>query len=143
VQVGTVQSYLAPLQEALSASGEGTLEFALREYTAPALPEVDALIRTFREKGSDRALDLLLRGRFQSFFGLTADESSYGGNAQAAMREVARQDLSLRKGNRTEAVQSREISSTTSPDYEFGQDDIEEGVSPEAPGDFSTPDDLS
>lgn len=143
VQVGTVQSYLAPLQEALSVAGEGTLEFALREYTAPALSEVDALIRTFREKGSDRALDLLLRGRFQSFFGLTADESSYGGNAQAAMREVARQDLSLRKGNRTEAVQSREISSTTSPDYEFGQDDIEEGVSPEAPGDFSTPDDLS
>lgn len=111
-----------------------TLEYALEQYTVAPVPAVDTLLRTYLEKGSDRATDLLLAGEFSTFFGLTLDDASYSGAMQSAMRDVAREELAVRKVQRPEASQGpRQISEAQSPDYDYDQSDIEHGAEVDAP----------
>jgi hypothetical protein len=113
-----------------------TIESIFKSYLVDPITPIDALVKTYKQKGSDRALDILLGGQFQSFFGLTADESSYAGAVQSTMRSVAQNDLAIRKGGRTSAVNSHLRGSSVSPDYEFSKEDVETGLKPDAPADF-------
>ena len=61
---------------------------------------VDTLLRSFRENGADRAIDLLLDCRFAEFFGLKEAEASYAGELAERMRELAREDLPVSKYGR-------------------------------------------
>ena len=47
------------------------------------VPQVDTLISSFVEKGSDKAVDVLLTGQFSVFFGLTEAGASYAGAFQS------------------------------------------------------------
>jgi hypothetical protein len=50
-------------------------------------------LNTLKSKGCDRAIDLLMMGRFSEFFGLDIDEMTYIGAMMKAARDVARNDL--------------------------------------------------
>jgi hypothetical protein len=100
-----------------------TIEAILASYTVAQQPPVDALIRSYTEKGADRAVDLLLAGSFQTFFGLDPSSTSYGGALQVAARAVAMSDLPVKKLNRTNTQTSRLTVSTTDPDPEYNFDD--------------------
>jgi hypothetical protein len=113
-----------------------TLESILKSYSVDSVSAVDTLIKTYIQKGADRAIDTLLSGQFSSFFSLTADSSSYAGTMQAAMRAVAQNDLPVRRMNRVDAVQSRLVGAAESPDYEYDTSDTESGMKPDAPADF-------
>lgn len=107
-----IQSQLAAL-EALTGLLDG--------YVVEAVPEVDILLRSFREKGADRALDLLLSGDFASFFSVDIDSSSYAGELLKQMRELARESLPVRKTDR----QGREVIATiATDDYEFRDEGV-------------------
>ena len=111
-----------------------TLDFALQKYRVPPVPALDVLLKSYKEKGSDRAVDLLLSGEFGTFFGLSIDEASYAGAMQSAMREVAREDIAVRSTNRADATVPRQLSEADSPDYEYDQSDIEAGAQVDPPG---------
>jgi hypothetical protein len=134
VQLNDARSFLLTMVGVLSASGavltaspeDATLEAALEGYLVEPVPEVDTLFKTFKEKGSDRAIDLLTEGRFTSFFGLSLDSASYAGDMQEKMRLVARQDLPVRKVDRDDAHTSRQTAEVADVDYEYSKDDIDD-----------------
>lgn len=142
--VGTAKSQLLQLGALLSVDiaqqnnqfPSSTLESILKNYVVDSVSQIDTLIKTYRAQGADAAIDVLIGGQFSSFFSLTQDGTSYAGQMQAAMRAVAQNDLPVRRVNRINAVQARQIGSAQSPDYEFSQEDTEANLKPDAPADF-------
>jgi hypothetical protein len=121
---------------------EATLEYALNEYKAPTEESVATLLSTFRQKGADRAIDLLTSGQFSSFFGLSMDGVSYSGTLVDALRGLGREDLPVRKTNRRDAGGQKLIGSIPEDkDFEFSTDDADSPDLPDAPtgADVSTP----
>lgn len=112
-----------------------TLEAILDSYQVDPVDEVDALVRTFIEKGADRAVSILLEGRFSEFFGLSVEETSYAGDFQKRMREVAREDLPVNKVRRYDQRVGRLEASIPSPDYEFDSSDLDSSSVPDVPTD--------
>lgn len=130
--VGSAENKIDELRAALSEAGatsagaqEPSLEFVIGTYESPYVAEADALLRAFREKGADRAVDMLLDCRFTTFFGLTQEETSYAGAFQKAARDVAVNDLPVRRVERLESTRSQLIASIESPDYENGTPDLD------------------
>jgi hypothetical protein len=142
-QVGAVEGKLRELLGTLTLNGatitgappSKTLEFALNEYEVEPVPEVTTLINTYVQRGADRAVDLLLRGRFDTFFGLSQEESSYAGDFQAKLRSVMTSDLPVRKNNRLAALSSQHVATVDSPNYEIDTSDRDERPVPSAPVD--------
>jgi hypothetical protein len=124
--IGSAETQVSYLQSSLS-----TLQSLLSSYIAQPVPEVDALLKSFKEKGSDRALDILLACRFTTFFGLTQDGLSYAGAAQDAVRQVASQDLPVRKTNRLASNKSQLRFSAESPDFEYDSSDVDRTPTPD------------
>ena len=91
---------------------------AIVAYNPSVVPQVDDMVKTLKEKGVDRGLDLLLSAEFDIFFGLTQEETSYAGAFQKAVRDVARMDLVIRKQDRAAVRISPLKSSASSPDME-------------------------
>jgi hypothetical protein len=127
------------LNQAGSAAFNGTtgddLQTIILGYFVDHQPSVDAMLRAFREKGADRAVDLILAGHFQDFFGLTPQTSSYAGAVQAAATAVALNDLPMKKTNRKDASTSRLLASSQGQDPEYNLSDTEQDVpDPVGPG---------
>ena len=79
---------------------------------------------------------------FSAFFSLTADGASYAGAFQEAARDVARNDLPVRRFNRPETQSARVISQTQSPDFEYTAASVSESLQEEPvdpPGTFGEP----
>jgi hypothetical protein len=76
-----------------------------------------------------------LGARFQEYFGLTHDDTSYAGNVLALTKQVMQQDLQVRSVRRGELKQRQvSLGSFEEPDFEFDQQDIDRGLVPDAPG---------
>ncbi len=119
-----------------------TLEYALANYVAPPCEPVDTLLGTLRQKGADRAIDLLVEGQFSVFFGLNSDGVSYSGELLRSLRELAREDLPVRKYDRPEAFGEKLIGVVSGDkDYEYDVSDADSPNVPEAPAapDVPTP----
>lgn len=111
-----------------------TLEFALDSYEAPAQEPVDTLLGTFRQKGADRAIDLLVEGQFSTFFNLNVDGVSYSGALMSGLRDLAREDLPVRKFDRRDAGGEKLIgASQDETDFEFSTDDADSPGQPDIP----------
>lgn len=78
---------------------------------------IDDLFRTLTEKGSDKAVDVLLQCRFSEFFGLDISTSSYAGTISSGLQTVVQEDLPVAKFDRVKGARSI-VASTTSTDYE-------------------------
>lgn len=118
--------YLYALQQHLAAF-TGYLDV----YESPLAPQVDVLLDTYRQHGSERAVDILLEARFSDFFGLDQDEVSYSGDLQKSLRDVNVEDLPQKRYER--GVSAELIDSYEEPDFEFDFSDTEgdyEDVSP-------------
>lgn len=116
-----------------------SLEFALQSYSAPAQDAVDALIATFRQKGADRAIDLLTEGQFSVFFKLDVSTVSYSGNLLQSLRDLAREDLPVRKYNRADTRGEKLIgSSPEQTDFEYSADDADAPNTPDIPAGVDT-----
>jgi len=128
--------YLTPSgAELVAGDPELSLESALRSYQIERVEAIDTMIRAFLERGSDRAVDLLLEGRFSAFFSISVDGASYSGSMQEAMRDLVRNDLPIRGDNRTEAKQSRLLAQIDDQDYEYDLNDSKDPPLPRPPED--------
>ena len=101
----------------------------LDAVTAPDVPEVDDLIATYREKGSDRAIDILLQGRYADFFNLDLDTVSYAGNMMKRARDVSRQDLPVSKYS-SSRLRRRILADFVDSDLDYDFTDGSEDVPP-------------
>lgn len=76
----------------------GHMSTALQDYQVPDseqpnLAQLNQLLSGLEERHLDSAMDLLKRGRFSEFFGLTPDSASTGGNFLSAMEQVGQNEL--------------------------------------------------
>jgi hypothetical protein len=118
----------------VGTDAELTLEYALKSYTSPVVPAVDTLITTFRNKGADRAIDLLLEGSFSTFFGLDIKTVSYSGALTEAARAVAMNDLAIRKTHRSNALSQQLLGTVPDQlDHEHEFSDADSAI-PDIPG---------
>lgn len=116
---------------ATTASVADALEQVLSSYSVDPVEPVDVLLKSFRERGADRAIDVLLQGQFSTFFGLSMDGTSYSGALQESARALAREDLPMRKYNRVGFQGERLISTGVEKDYEFDLSDADADVAPD------------
>ncbi len=141
-QVGSALNHLELLLEHLlfdESAGvpvDETLEGTLMFYQVDTVTAVDTLIKSFREKGADRAIDLMLQGQFTTFFGMDVHDVSYAGYMQKGIREVVQKDLPIRATKRSDAQQSRLRSTGVTPDFEYSLDDSDNVGVPDIPGDY-------
>ena len=124
---------LKSVAAAYGTSEDDTLEAILESYVVESVAEVDAMVRTFTERGADRALSFLLQGQFSAFFNMDQEELSYAGTFQKTMRSVAREDLPVRKVDRYDQRTSPVISSAESPNYEYDTSDLDPAPNPDLP----------
>ena len=117
-QVNAVSNKLGILKATVAS-----LTTLLSTYESSVVDEVLTLIKSFRERGADRAIDVLLEGDFQTFFGLSSVESSYAGNLQKTIRDVEREDLVVRNDNRADTA-STATASYDDYDPELVMDDV-------------------
>jgi hypothetical protein len=128
-EIATANTQLQLLQDSLA-----TLETAFGSYVSPIEPSIDALLASFRDKGSDRAIDLLLGGQFSTFFGLDMEGTSYAGTLIKSARELVAKDLPMRKTNRTKLVGQTTIGTIPDEkDFEFTSDDADSPATPDIP----------
>lgn len=135
---------LLTAQEAVVDKANPTLalDHIITTFTVESVNAVDTLLKSFVEKGSDRANDLLLQGSFSEFFNLSADGSSYAGALQTAVRDVAMNDLPVRRYNRAETQNAQLVASTQSPDFEYSAASVNEvlpGAQVNPPTDYGEP----
>jgi len=130
--VNTAKLHMQTLAQALQQ-----LQVVLDSYQVDVVPQVDALIDSFLSKGSDRAVDTLLEGRFTEFFGYNSEEVSYLGNALERLRDVSRLDLPVRRTQRRAVIeQELTLSEFEDPDFEFDQSDTQDTDEVDIPGSF-------
>jgi hypothetical protein len=106
------------------------LSSLLESFMTLVVPRVDALLDMLRERGLDRAHDLLLLGEFEEFFGATKDGASYGGNLLEKMRSIAQNDVPQGRGFSSDNVDDRLTSSYEGSDaeFDFSDQDNESGI---------------
>ena len=102
----------------------------LAGFTTLVVPRIDALLDMLRERGLDRAHDLLLLGEFTEFFSAGKDGSSYGGNLLEKMRSIAQNDVPQGRGTEFENADDRLLGSYagTDSEYDFSDQDDETGI---------------
>lgn len=138
VEVNTAVAEVESLRELLvqdnSPSPTSTLEYALVNYSVDPVEPVDILVKSFKERGSDRALDILLEGGFTTFFGLNMHNVSHAGALLETIRNISREDLAIRKFNRKDAFSNRLLNSAEDgEDFEFDTHDADAQPPPDPP----------
>ena len=135
-QINAAMAQVELLMQAALTGGAGSLAEILSQFTVSPIDQVDALIRTYVELGSARAIDILLQGRFSDFFGLSIKEVSYASTVLSRVQSIAQEDLVVRKTNRTVSRTSAVRSSASSPDFEYDTSDIEQTSPIDVPNEF-------
>jgi hypothetical protein len=134
VDIGNAVNFLNQLYSMLTgaqatALGDDptlALDTISKSFTVESVSSIDTMVVTYGAKGSDLAVDTLLSGDFVTFFGMTAQTSSYSGAMQAAIQAVAQNDLPVRKVNRSTVQQSAILAQGASPDPEYTVNNINE-----------------
>lgn len=111
----------------------GALPFAIDAFVMEPIQELNTILRSLREKGAERAVDILLEGNFTEFFSLDVDGVSYATHMLKSAREVAREDMPVRKVGRSDRKAQREIASSEGVDFEYSKQDIDESPRPDNP----------
>lgn len=119
-EINDVQAHLD-----LLVAGLDSIYATLDAHSVDRSKELEDMIRTYREKGCERAVDLLLECRLEDFFNLTMETASYAGNMLDAVRSVVRGDMPVSKYDR-QYSDNRTLATVPSPDYEYDFSDSED-----------------
>lgn len=141
--VQTLRAHLVKLYGLLTVAGAtvnamvvaNTIEAIAEAYDAPNISEIDTLVESLHAQGGDRAVDILLSGRFRDYFGLSQDQMSYAGTVLSTTQQIMQSDLQVRSVRRKEAAQRQvSIGEYEDTDYEYNQSDIDNSLVPDSPG---------
>lgn len=104
------------------------LKNSISLYSADVVEPVDVLIRSYKQKGLDRAVDVLLSADFETFFQMDMEDSSYSGYLQKTLRSVEINDYPVRRDNRVnaaDAVDEQTIAQFDDVDFEYTPDQLD------------------
>lgn len=111
-------------------------------YQVSAVPRMDAALKMLRERGLDRAYDLLMDGEIANFFGMDKDDASSSAYMLKSMRSIVQSDLRVSKleEDADELVHGASVS-TTDADLDYSDMDGDENIQilGEVPDGVSTP----
>jgi hypothetical protein len=92
-QINDARRVLEDLLTRLSELESLLLGYVVPDGSQQFLPVLKQLISGLEERNLDRAIELLKRGRFTEFFGLTRDNASKGSRFMSAMEDVGKNEL--------------------------------------------------
>lgn len=115
-------------------SASESLEGVCASFSVQQVEPVDTLISAYLDRGADRAVDILLEGRFREFFGLAREDLTHADHLQKTVREVTRNDLPVRKTSRNDFLGSKLLATYAEADREYDYSDADQGLLPDSPG---------
>lgn len=129
--VGTARTKAQNLMDVYTNTTPDGLTEILADFTTSVVPRIDALLDMLKERGMDRAHDLLLLGEFEEFFSTGKDTSSYGGNLLEKMRSIAQNDVPQGRSLDSDNVDDQLTGSyeETDAEFDFTDQDNETGLS--------------
>lgn len=112
----------------------------LDAFSVPRSEAAELVLDAYRVRGAQRAIDILLEGRFQDFFKLQPGQLSYGAAALQGIQQAAGQLAIKSSRNRADATRSKLRVSAVSPDHEYDTSDATLAVRPDPPAGLMAPD---
>ncbi len=101
-----------------------TLQAAL-VMQIPVNQNVDSILKFLKEKGMDRAYDLLVSGKLADFFQISRDGSSYEGQYAAAAKALVQNDLPASRESDHDDQYEEGEATTTDANVDFSDQDDE------------------
>ena len=144
-QLNDAKNTLQSLKDLLTSTSPDGLTEILKDFWVAIVPRIDAALKMLKERGLDRAYDLLLDGEIETFFGMDKDDASSSAHMLKSMRGVVQSDLRLSKLDEdADDIIHADLVVGTDPDYDCSDADEDENVKllGEVP-DFSTDDSTS
>lgn len=83
-------------------AGSGSLSEVLASFSVAMINDVEDILQALKERGYDRALEVLVNGEPAKFPGMTSTDASYGRAAMSAMSEIAKEDINETKTNKSQ-----------------------------------------
>ncbi len=108
--------------------GDGLTEI-LKAFQVGTVPRIDAALKMLKERGMDRAYELLMDGKIEAFFGMDKDDSSSSSYMLKTMRSLVQSDLRVSKLNEdADDTVHTGLVVETDPDYDYSDADSDENV---------------
>lgn len=116
--------------------GSGSLMEIVESFSVPMINDVEDILQALKERGYDKALEMLVTGDPATFTTMEARDASFGRSVMKAMSEITVQDIneSTARGSQFEDVHQRlraEIYDDKNPINDFSDMEMNEG-DPEA-----------
>jgi hypothetical protein len=128
-QLNDARNTLLSLKHLLTYSLPYGLTEVLTEYWVALVPRIDAALKMLKERGLDRAYDLLMDGKIAEFFGMDKDDASSSAYMLKTMRSVVQSDLRVSKldEDADDTILTDSLVGTD-PDYDYSDADADENV---------------
>lgn len=111
-----------------NTSPEGLTEI-LKAFQVGIVSRIDAVLKMLKERGMDRAYELLMIGEIATFFGMDKDDSASSSYMLKTMRNLVQSDLRVSKLDEdADDVTHDQSIVETDPDYDYSDADIDENV---------------
>lgn len=128
-QLQDARNTLQSLRDLLSNASPDGLAEILQAFQVRIVPRIDAALKMLKERGMDRAYDLLMDGKIEEFFGMDKDDASSSAYMLKSMRDVVQSDLPLSKLDEdADDIIHDDLVVGTDPDYDYSDADADENV---------------
>lgn len=128
-QLNDARNTLQALEDLLTNTSPDGLTEILQAFQVSIVPRIDASLKMLKERGMDRAYDLLMDGKITEFFSMDKDDASSSAYMLKSMRGVVRSDLRVSKLN--DDIEDTTLTGSvvgTDPDYDYSDADADENV---------------
>lgn len=105
------------------------LSLVLVAFVVSAVGRIDASLKMLRERGMDKAYDLLMEGKIADFFGMDKDDAASSSFMLKSMRSVVQQDLPVSKlDDDIDDTYTKDTIVGTDPDQDYSDQDTDENL---------------
>lgn len=128
-QLQDARNTLQSLRDLLSNTAPDGLTEILQAFQVRIVPRIDAALKMLKERGMDRAYDLLMDGKIEEFFSMDKDDASSSAYMLKSMRSVVQSDLPISKLDEdADDIIHDDLVVGTDPDYDYSDADADENV---------------
>lgn len=128
-QVGDARGVANDLRDLLTCTSPAGLTEVLVAYVVASVPRMDAALKMLKERGMDRAYDLLMGGEIATFFGMDKDDAASSTYMLKSMRGVVQSDLRISKlDDDVDDILQGDSIEDTDADFDFSDADEDENI---------------
>jgi len=128
-QIADAKSVAEDLYDLLTSITPGLTEI-LVAFVVKSVSRFDAILKMLKERGMDRAYDLLMRGKLVDFFSMDKDDAATSSFMLKSVRSVVQKDLPVSKLDDDAYDSTSTATSTTGTDagFDYSDQDTDENV---------------